>query len=159
MNQTISQILWLIGLVFISMPLLFLFRSRIPKLWFWRTFTALFIVFAALTFIGQLFVLADRMQNNIQHPGVWGILALILLFLLFIAILTISVYWTTRDWGCALEVCNKLEWPVKDKNLLSKLSKRQIDFWRVTALFRLLLFVILGTVVAVKVILMFRFYN
>ncbi|MDD2928321.1 MAG: hypothetical protein PHY50_00685 [Sideroxydans sp.] len=118
---------------------------------------ALFIVFAALIFIGQSFVFADRLQNNIQPPGVWGILALISLFLLSIAILTIWVYWTTRDWGCALEVCNKLEWPVKDKNLLSKLSKRQIDFWKVTALFRLLLLVILGTVVAVKLILLFRF--
>jgi hypothetical protein len=157
MNQTISQILWLMGLVFISMPLLFLFRSRISKLWFWRTFWTLFIVFAALTFIGQFYLLADRMQNNIQHPGVWGSLVLISLFLLTIAILIIWVYWTTRDWGCALEVCNKLEWPVKDKNLLSKLSKRQIDFLKVTALFRLLLFVILGTVVAVKVILLFRF--
>lgn len=139
------------------MPLLFLFRSRIPKLWFWRTFTALFFVLAALIFIGQIFVAADSMQNNIQHPGVWGILALISLFLLSIASLTIWVYWTTRDWGCALEVCNKLEWPVKDKHLMRKLSKRQIDFWKVTALFRILLFVILGTVIAVKVILLFRF--
>lgn len=157
MNQTTSQILWLIGLVFISMPLLFLFRSRIPKFWFWRTFMTLFIVFAALTFMGQIFVLADRMQNNIQHPGVWGILALISLFLFSIATLTVWVYWTTRDWGCALDVCNKLEWPVKDKHLMSKLSEPQIDFWKVTALFRILLFVILGTVIAVKIILLFRF--
>lgn len=157
MNHTISQILWLMGLVFISMPLLFLFRSRIPKLWFGRTFMALFIVFAALTFIAQSFVLADRLQNNIQPPIVWGVLALISLFLFSIAILTIWVYLETRDWGCALEVCNKLEWPVKDKHLMSKLSKRQIDFWKVTALFRILLFVILGTVIAVKVILLFRF--
>lgn len=157
MNHTISQILWLMGLVFISMPLLFLFRSRIPKLWFWRTLMALFIVFAALTFIAQSFVLADRLQNNTQPPIVWGVLALISLFLFFIAILTIWVYLKTRDWGCALEVCNKLEWPVKDQHLMSKLSKRQIDFWKVTALFRILLFVILGTVIAVKVILLFRF--
>jgi hypothetical protein len=157
MNQTIPQIFWLMGLAFISIPLMFLFRSRIPKLWFWRTFMVLFIVFAVLTFSVQLFVLADRLQNNIQHPGVWSILALMSLFLLSIAILTIWIYWTTRDWGCALGVCDKLEWPVKDKKLLSKLSKQQIYFWKVTALFRLLLLVTLGAVVAVKVILLFRF--
>lgn len=157
MNQAISLILWLIGLVFISMPALLLLRNRISKIWFGRIFTTLFIALVVLIVLGQVLVAADHMQNNIQHPGVWVILALILLFLSSMVVLSIWVYWTTRDWDCVFEVNNKLEWPVKDKHLMSKLAKPQVVFWKVTALFKLLLFVILLTVIAVKVILLFRF--
>ncbi len=157
MNQKTSLILWLIGLVFISMPMLLLFRNRIPKIWFRRTLTAIFLVLVALIVFGQVLVAAGHAKNILLHPGYLAILAVILLHLLSMAILLIWVYWTSRDWAFALTVSNKLEWPVKDKHMMSELSKPQIGFWKVAAFLRLVVLVIVLAVFAVKIILLFRF--
>jgi hypothetical protein len=156
MNQTISLTLWLIGLFFLSIPALFIFRRRISEIWFWRIFKVLAIVLVALVVSGQVLIAADRIQNNTQHPGVWALLALIVLFLIFMVMLPIWIYWTSKDWGFALDVSDKLEWPVKDKHLMSKLSKPQIVFWKAAALLRLLLLVSVATILVVQIILLIR---
>lgn len=157
MDQTISLILWLIGLAFISMLVLTIFTNRVSEIWFGRIFKVQFIVLVVLIVSGQVLVAADRMQNNIQHPGVWALLTLILLFIFFWFMLSIWVYWTSKNRDIVLDVTDKLEWPVKDKHLMSKLSKPQIVLWKMTALLRLLLLVSVATLIAVKIILMIRF--
>jgi hypothetical protein len=156
MDQTISLILWLIGLAFVSMLVLTMFTSKVSEIWFGRIFKVLFFVLVALIVSGQVLVATDRMQNSIQHPGVWALLALIVLFLFAMTTLSIWIYRTSKNWDFVLDVNNKLEWPVKDKHLMSKLSKLQIVFWKVTAFLRLLLLVSIAAVIVVKVILLIR---
>ncbi len=159
MNQTLSLILWLIGLVFISMPIALVFRNRIPKIWFGRIFTILFFGLVALIVFANMLVAASRVPNFLSHPDyLAGIAAaLICLHLLSMLLLLIWIYWTSKDWDFAFKVINKLEWPVKDKHLMSELSKPQIVFWKVAAFLRLVTIVIVLAVIAVKIILLFRF--
>lgn len=159
MNQTIFIILWLIGLVLISIPMLLLFRNRISNALFRRTFTALFIVLVALIVFGQILVAAGRAQNLLLHPNYLAILAVILitLSLLSMGTLMIWVYLSSRDWNFAFKVGNTLKWPVKDKHLMNELSKLQIGFWKMAAFLRLVSIVIVSAVIAVKIILLFRF--
>ena len=72
-------------------------------------------------------------------------------------LLLLWVYSTTKNWQVAFSVAGKLEWPVKDKELINKLSMQQIILWKISAFLKLFMIVSLVTVLVVKIILLFRF--
>jgi hypothetical protein len=72
--------------------------------------------------------------------------------------LVLWIYLRTRGWGLAFTIAGYLEWPVKNRELQSKLTGGQIALWKASALLRTIVLAAAITILVVKLIIIFRFH-